>query len=176
MSFVAIRRTLHVVHTLTALALIATGLLIGFPDLRARLLGGYGRELADIHVWTGSAFIAAPALALALVGASLYRDLRRRLGPPDPFRWKKFHILLTLVGGALLTASGILLWLDTGLPLAVSDAALAVHEWLTYVLAAALPVHLYSGRRKIAERVRALAGRGPRFESEFPATPADDAP
>jgi cytochrome b subunit of formate dehydrogenase len=176
MNFVAIRRALHIVHALTALALIATGLLIGFPDLRARLLGGYGRELADIHVWTGIAFIAAPALALALVGASLYRDLVRRLGPPDPFDWKKFHILLTLAGGVLLTASGILLWLDTGLPLAVSDAALEVHEVLTYVLAAALPVHLFWGRRKIAERVRTLVGRGPRFESEFPTTPADDAP
>ena len=176
MNFVSIRRALHVVHALTALALLATGLLIGFPDLRARLLGGYGRELLDIHVWTGIAFIAAPALAVAVVGPSLYRDLLRRLGPPDPFRWKKFHILLTLAGGLLLTVSGFLIWLDTGLPLALSDAALEVHEVLTYVLAGAIPVHLFYGWRKIAERARFLVGRGPRFESEFPPASADDAP
>ncbi len=175
MNFVSIRRALHVVHALTALALLATGLLIGFPDLRARLLGGYGRELAEIHVWTGIAFIAAPALALAAVGPSMYRDLVRRLGPPDPFTWKKLHIILTLAGGLLLTASGLLLWLDTGLPLVVSDVALEVHEVLTYMLAAAIPVHLFAGRRKIVERARALVGRGPRFECEFPPQ-SDDTP
>lgn len=175
MSFVTIRRALHAGHALTTLVLIATGLLIGFPDLRARLVGGYGRELADVHVYVGLAFIAIPALAAAVATPSLYRDTVRRLGPPDALTWRKLHIVLTLVAGLLLTVSGLALWLDAGMPLAVSDAALAVHEILTYVLAAALPVHLIAGRRKIVERARVLLGREPEFDPTLPPGPPDDA-
>jgi cytochrome b subunit of formate dehydrogenase len=59
------RRILHIAHVILSLVLIATGLVIEFPELRARLVGGYGMQILQVHLWLGWAFMAAPALALA---------------------------------------------------------------------------------------------------------------
>jgi cytochrome b subunit of formate dehydrogenase len=76
--------------------------------------------------------------------------------------WRKAHVLITLVAGALLTLTGIALWVPRSLPLALLDASLEVHIWATWVFAASLPVHLVVARRKIVERVRmALGGEPP---------------
>ena len=159
------RRLLHMVHGVTTLVLLATGFLIQWPDLRALVVGGYGRELARYHLWFGWAFAAAPLLGLAAAGA-LLADLRERLGPPDPITWRKLHIVITGVGSALLTATGILLWgLDE--PLIVQDVALEIHIWATWVLTASLPIHLVVARRKIVERVRLLSGGEPPPLFEF---------
>ena len=40
-----LRRALHLLHAITALALVASGALIAFADLRASLVGGYGRVI-----------------------------------------------------------------------------------------------------------------------------------
>jgi cytochrome b subunit of formate dehydrogenase len=148
----ATRRLLHAVHGVTTLALLVTGCLIEWPDLRARFVGGYGRELARIHLWFGWAFAAAPLLAAGAAGA-LFEDLQRRLGPPDPITWRKLHIVITGVASLLLTASGIILWGFPELPLLVQDISLEIHSWTTWIVAALLPVHLVVARRKIAERV-----------------------
>jgi hypothetical protein len=174
MSPAAARRLLHTSHGVTSLALIATGFLILWPDLRARLLGGYGRELAQVHLGLGWAFAVAPLLALGAARA-LFEDLRRRLGPPEGITWQKLHIGITLAASALLTASGIVLGHLPDLPLAVQDASLDAHIWATWVVAASLPLHLVAARRKIAERVRLLAGGEPPPLFEF-ADGEDDAP
>jgi len=160
------RRLLHAAHGVTALALLATGFLIQWPDLRAKIVGGYGRELAEIHLWFGWAFAAVPLLALAAAGA-LWADLRRRLGPPDPITWRKLHIVVTLASGALLGVSGIILWGFPELPLVVQDVSLEVHIWATWIITATLPVHLVAARPKIAERVRLLRGGEPPPLFEF---------
>ena len=121
MSLVAIRRAFHHLYTLAALLLIATGLLLAEPDLRARLVGGYGREILDLHIWVGVGFIVIPVLALLAAARPLGRHLRRRLGPPDGVTWRKIHTVFTLVAGAALGLSGLLLWLDPGMPLALVD-------------------------------------------------------
>jgi cytochrome b subunit of formate dehydrogenase len=149
----ATRRLLHTVHGVTTLALLVTGWLIQWPDLRAQLVGGYGRELARFHLWFGWAFAAAPLLAGGAAGA-LFADLQQRLGPPDPITWRKLHIVITGVASVLLTASGIILWRFHELPLIVQDVSLEIHIWATWVVAASLPVHLVVARLKIAERVR----------------------
>jgi cytochrome b subunit of formate dehydrogenase len=158
---------MHATHAAASVLLIATGLLMQFPDLRARLIGGYGLQIARIHDWLGAAFIAAPLLALGLAARPLLRDLGRRLGPPDPIGWRKIHIVLSLFVTLLLSLSGALLWLG-GLPLAVEDATVEVHSALTWVLAASIPIHLFAARRKIAAATAALLRLRRPDEPPFP--------
>jgi cytochrome b subunit of formate dehydrogenase len=158
---------MHAAHAATSVLLIATGMLMQWPDLRSRLVGGYGLQIARLHDWLGAAFIAAPLLALGLAARPLARDLGRRLGPPDPIGWRKIHIVASVVVSVLLAVSGALLWLG-GLPLAFEDAALEVHSALTWVLAASIPVHLFAARRKIAAATAVLLRLRPADEPPFP--------
>jgi cytochrome b subunit of formate dehydrogenase len=164
------RRLLHAAHVVATLVLLATGFLIQWPDLRAQVVGGYGRELAEVHVWMGWAFAAAPAAALALAAQPLLADLGRRIGSEEPFSWRKAHVVITVVAGVLLTLTGIALWVPGTLPVALLDASLEVHIWATWVLTISLPVHLVVARGKIVERVRIALGGEPPPLFEF----ADD--
>ena len=81
-----VRRALHAAHAGVSLLLLATGLLLGSPDLRARLLGGYGREVAQWHDLGAYAFLGVPARELtdahadlAALWGSIARELRERL-------------------------------------------------------------------------------------------------
>lgn len=166
-------RALHALHALTTLALLATGFLVQWPDLRARVVGGYGRELAILHVWVGWAFALAPLLALAFAARPLLADVARRFGPSETSRWRKAHVVVTLVAGSLLSVTGVALWWpdDFGaFPLAFLDASLEVHIWATWVFALSLPLHLLVARGKIVERVRVALGGEPPPLFEF----ADD--
>jgi cytochrome b subunit of formate dehydrogenase len=156
MSLVGIRRALHHVYTVATLVLVATGLLLNDPDLRARLIGGYGRETLDVHLWAGWVFLGVPALALLVRGRPLLRDLVRRLGPPDGLTWRKFHTVLTLVAGVLLGVTGVVLWLDVRLPMLLADAILLTHEWCMWVVIAALAVHVVVAWRKTVSRTREI--------------------
>ena len=153
-----IRRALHLVYALAVLVKVVSGLLLTEPDLRARLVGGYGREIMEIHLWSGWVFLGAPLLALALAARPLLRDLRRRLGPPGGITWRKIHIVVTLSLGISLSVSGVLLWLDLGLPLAFSDLMLDVHDLLIWAVIAVLSAHLVAARRKILRRTRQIFG------------------
>jgi cytochrome b subunit of formate dehydrogenase len=159
MSPVWLRRALHAVHVVTSLVLLASGLLLEFPDLRARVVGGYGREIARVHNWLGLAFVVAPALALAIAPRPLVRDLRLRLSLPEGLTWPGLHMLLTLVFSLLLAVSGFFLWVDWDLPLTVLDAMLEVHIVVTWLLVASILAHLFAARRESAARVGALLGR-----------------
>jgi cytochrome b subunit of formate dehydrogenase len=159
MSPLGVRRVLHTVHVVTSLVLLATGFLLEFPDLRARVVGGYGREIARVHNWVGLAFVVAPALVLAVAARPLVRDLRLRLSLSGGLTWPKLHILATLVFSALLVVSGFFLWVDWDLPLAVLDAMLEVHIVVTWLLVASILLHLLAARREIAARVGGLFGR-----------------
>lgn len=160
MSAVGWRRLVHATHAAATLLLLATGLLLQSPDWRARLVGGYGRQIAEVHQWAGVAFVAIPLLALARAGRPLARDARRRLGPPDPVGWKKIHIVVSLVGGLLFGVTGFVLWFDRAFPLVLSDLGLEVHAVLTWVFVAMLLIHLVAARRKIAEKARGWTGGG----------------
>jgi cytochrome b subunit of formate dehydrogenase len=168
MSPAQVRRTGHAVHAVTTLVLIATGLLIEWPELRARLFGGYGLQLSAVHHWAGALFALAPMLAAAIAARPLARDLRRRLGPPDPVSWKKIHIVATLVLTVLLAGTGALLWIDPGVPIAVFDATVQVHVISTWGIIASLPIHLTAARRKIADVVAVALGLRGLPALEFP--------
>ncbi len=162
-----VRRALHFVVALTALVLIVTGIPLWDPDLRARLLGGYGREILEVHLWFGWVFVVAPLLAAFAAARPLLRDMARRFGPPDPpYAWRKVHILSTLVLTFLLSASGVLLWSDLEMPLVLLDAGSEVHLIATWVLLGLIPVHILFSRRKIVARTREILGRVPRSELE----------
>lgn len=151
-----------------SLVLIATGLVIEFPDLRARLIGGYGMQILQYHLWLGWAFMAAPALALALAGRPLLRHLRGLLGFPRGITWRKAIAVANLASAILVGASGIPLWLDRSLPLAVVDVSLEIHIAFTWVCLALIPPHLFLARHKIATRLLQWIGRAPEPHLGFP--------
>lgn len=157
-----IRRYLHLLNALTTIALIFTGLLISYPDLRGSLIGGYGREILEWHIWAGWAFMAGPALALALGARALLSDIRRRLGPPDPvYAWPKVHTVGTVLLSLGVGASGIILWADLDLPIAFVDAMLQIHIIVTWILLITIPLHVVIAWRKAAQRLREMLGIDP---------------
>jgi cytochrome b subunit of formate dehydrogenase len=158
----AVRRGLHLVHAGSALFLLATGVLLAAPDLRARLVGGYGRQLASSHDVGAWAFLLAPALAIALAARPLARDLRARLGPPpEGPSWQKVHIVLSLVLSLLLAASGVALWNTASLTGPWYDVALETHVAASWALGVAIPLHLVAARRKLVARAREILAGGP---------------
>jgi hypothetical protein len=156
MSPVRIRWTLHLVYALAVLVKVASGLLLTEPDLRAKLVGGYGREIMDIHLWSGWVFLGAPLLALVLAPRALLRDLRLRLALPHGLTWRKIHIVVTLSVGIVLSLTGVLLWLDLELPRALTDLMLDLHDVLIWLVIAALSAHLVATRRRILLRTRQI--------------------
>ncbi len=154
-----LRRLLHVTNALLTVALIGTGLLITYPDLRGQLIGGYGLQLANWHRTAAIAFLVAPVLALALAPFSLARELPQRLRVSQSNVWRRAHLLSFLVTFVALAVSGGLLWFEVELSSAVADVARGVHDTATWIVIVALPVHLYAARRKIAYRTASLLGR-----------------
>lgn len=157
-----VRRWLHHVQAIAVIVLLATGWMIGDPDLRGRFVGGYGREILEAHLWVGLVLLAAPVLALGMAAGPLLGDAARRLGPPDPvWAWRKVHLSTTAALSLALSASGVLLWADLELPRGWLDTNLTIHLFATWVLAASIPLHLFKARRKIAARAGELLGRTP---------------
>lgn len=159
MSPARVRWLLHLSYALAVLVKVASGLLLTEPDLRARLVGGYGRQIMEIHLWSSWVFLGAPLIALALAARPLLRDLSRRLGRPGGITWRKIHLSVTTSVGIVLSLTGVLLWLDPNLPRALSDLMLDVHDMLIWVVIAALSAHLVAARRTILLRTRQVFGR-----------------
>jgi membrane protease YdiL (CAAX protease family) len=154
-----VRHALHHVYALTAIVLMITGVFLTLPDLRGRLLGGYGRETLEVHLWAGWVFLAAPPLALALGRGKLLDALRERLS--EGRAWRRFHMASVLIAGFLLGLTGIALWLDFELPPTLADLTSNVHEWLSWFVIAELCVHVVVAWRKTYERTRMLLGLSP---------------
>lgn len=157
-----VRRATHAVHAVTSLVLIATGLLIEWPDLRARLIGGYGLQLSAAHRWTGAVFALAPVLAAAVAGRPLVRDLQSRLGPGDRLSWRRAHAVGTGLLTLLLAGTGAVLWVAPDVSLAILDATAQVHLVSTWLVIASLPVHLFAARLRIASVAGMALARGRR--------------
>jgi cytochrome b subunit of formate dehydrogenase len=169
-----VRWAVHASHALLSLGLIATGLLIQWPGLRQTVVGGYGLQIARIHTWVGFAFILLPALLVSPFMRPIFRDLVRRLGPPDGVTWHKVHILLTLILSVLLAVSGIAVWPTLDLEIRWFDIALEVHIWVTWVFIASLLLHLVVARRRMGAAIRGLFGGAPDPGLEFLLTEEED--
>ena len=157
-----IRRALHTGHVLATFVLLATAALLEWPELRARVIGGYGATVVSVHLWAAVVFMAAPVLAMALASRKLLDDLRHRLTlhGPWPGRWRKTHIVLSIVATVVLSASGIALWADDYVPRGLWDLSRSGHVVFSVVIAAALPIHLVYERRRIVGRLREMVGLG----------------
>jgi hypothetical protein len=163
---------------LSTLALLATGALLEWPELRARLIGGYGTTVVTAHLWSAALFVVAPVLALALSHRPLLHDLHRRLTlrGPWPGTWRKSHIALSFAGGLVLTLSGVALWADDYVSRGVWDLSRTGHVVFTVLIAVAIPIHLFKARERMAKVLREWLGLAPPPPHVVPAPPHEAAP
>jgi cytochrome b subunit of formate dehydrogenase len=161
---VLVRHALHHVYAAVAIVLMVTGVFLTLPDLRARVIGGYGREILDIHLWVGWVFLATPPVALLLGRRDLLAALRERLS--EGRAWRRAHMASVVIAGFLLGLTGIVLWLDLELSRTLADLVSNVHEWLSWFVIAELCVHVVVAWRKTYERTRMLLGLAPVAQAE----------
>lgn len=154
-----VRRALHATHALATLALLGSGLLLEFPELRARSVGGYGRRIVEIHLWAGASFAGLPLVALALSHRELLAELRGRLGAPALKTWRKGNMAVFLLASILLALTGLVLWRDGWFPLVVGDVSRWLHGALTIVVAVSLSIHVVTVRKKLLMRAYGGTGR-----------------
>jgi cytochrome b subunit of formate dehydrogenase len=153
------RRGLHGSNAALTLALLASGLLIAVPDLRGFLVGGYGREILDFHLWCGAVMLALPLMALGTGARPLLSDLLGRLRMAAS-AWRGLYVAASFALSLVAVVSGIVVWAPVELPLPILDASLAIHTWSSWGLAAAVAIHIVAARRRIVARVRTARAGG----------------
>ncbi len=134
------RPLLHTVHLLTFVVLLATGLLLLVPDLRALATGGYSLLIKEVHRWGGIAFLALPVVVVLRngLGSIVVRPARHTVRTV----WQAMHVGITVIMSALLIGSGFLIWGKAALPETILDASIWVHDTFTYVALVLLGMHL----------------------------------
>ncbi|GIW40826.1 MAG: hypothetical protein KatS3mg076_1403 [Candidatus Binatia bacterium] len=134
------RTTLHLLHLLPFLVLLATGLLLRNPDLRSALVGGYSLVLRRVHLWAAIAFCALPLPVFFRHGVRTLVAVRA--GPPVRTRWRRIHTAATLGFSSALAATGFLLSADLHLPERLLTEARSLHAACAVSAALLLVVHL----------------------------------
>ncbi len=161
-------RWVHAIYAAIVLVLIATAIPIQFPDLRASLIGGYGRSFATVHDWAGVAMLALPVVVFAATPRRALETIVIRSYRREHFRLHAVNLWFTLVSGLLFAVTGFLMWFPAQLPDAVVDASADVHSTLSYVLYVVVPLHLVIASKRTWEVLRGWAGarigRRPRVE------------
>jgi cytochrome b subunit of formate dehydrogenase len=157
------RPLLHTVHLLTFALLLATGLLLFLPGLRAALVGGYSLLLRQAHRWGGVAFVLLPAAIFAQCSP------RRIFAAPPPrtarSTWQAAHVAITICFSSVFVASGFVLWEKRLFPDPLVDGSEIAHVWLTYVAMAAVALHLLElGFNALIARFQAAAAAAPRSQ------------
>ena len=159
------RPALHMVHLLTFGVLLATGLLLLLPDLRAATVGGYALWLGGIHLWVGVAFVVAPLAILMrsrapiLFVAPSVRSARAT--------WQALHVGTTVVMTVLFAVTGFALWADEFVGAKAAEASRTAHAWLTAAAGVFVAVHLLeAGVTHLLTRVRAAIPDSPRIHTE----------
>ena len=134
------RVLLHTTHLVIFGMLLATGVLLFVPSLRAAVTGGYSLLIREVHRWAGVAFVAMPAVILAGARA------RNVFAPPAErtlrTAWQGLHLAVTVVMGGVLTLTGFVLWSKRLAPEPLAELSRTLHAWLTYGAVALLAVHL----------------------------------
>ena len=135
------RPLLHAIHTATFLALFVTGLLLFVPELRALATGGYSLAIVRIHRWAGVASIGLPFALLVYLGGPA------ALAPPRTHTLrgllKGTHQAIVVVLTLLFAATGFIMWLQQPIYESIEDSSRSLHDWMTYVAAVLLAVHLF---------------------------------
>jgi cytochrome b subunit of formate dehydrogenase len=134
------RPLLHTLHLATFVLLMASGVLMLSPELRAAVTGGYSLVIYNVHCWGGVAFLVLPVAVLVAAGGPAVLAAQQQGGMRS--FWQSGHMLVTVGIGAALVATGFALWAKDFVSMATMDASLAVHDWLTYAAAALVALHL----------------------------------
>ena len=148
-------RWLHGCYAVLILALVATALPIQFPDLRAKLIGGYGTTIATIHEWLGVTMAALPVVFLAVAPARAWRTARAR---GRRRRWlgiHAFNLWFTLVSGLVFVSSGFAIWFQEFLADPLVDISYSLHVAFSWVLYVLIPLHLASAASRALKVVSA---------------------
>ncbi|RTE10297.1 molybdopterin-dependent oxidoreductase [Paenibacillus whitsoniae] len=141
MAFRVRLRKLHAINAWIMLLLAVSGAMLYFPPLRALL--GEGRVwLKQLHIALGLASLAVVALYLPSIGRHLAQLSKRRA--------QQTNLLFVLVLLAGWIGSGVVLWKVRSFPPAWSNAALFMHDCLTWI---GIPYMVYH----IATRTRWLS-------------------
>ena len=147
-----IRRFVHDWYAALAMALLITGFLITYPDVRSAILGRYGFYMPEIHNWAGGLFIALPIIGAFFRGKENWAHLRRRMFHMKKIQWRQIHLSGTWIAGITFAISGFILWWEEGIPLVVLDAMFVIHLWLAWLFLFATLYHLIAARRAIFVR------------------------
>jgi len=131
----------HAAVAALALALAGTGLLLGFPDLRADLVGGHALRISTLHRQLGVLLVVVPALLVLAAPAAARRELHIQFGLRATSPWRRVHVWGCMLVAAVLVLSGALLWIDPGLSVHTVDRTSALHLALTWVVIGYLPLH-----------------------------------
>ncbi len=140
MSSQVARPLVHTVHLLTFAVLFVSGLLLFIPDLRAAVTGGYSQIVRESHRWGGVAFFVLPVAIIIRFGvhsvfvAPQERTLRSL--------WQGLHVALTLIIGVVFIVTGVVLWAQRSVPESLLEPSRDIHDWLTYVVAVLVLLHL----------------------------------
>jgi cytochrome b subunit of formate dehydrogenase len=148
------RPLLHTVHLVTFSVLLLTGLLLFVPGLRGAVTGGHSQLLRDAHRWGGVAFVVLPVVVVLVCSprhvfvAPARRTIRTL--------WQGLHLGITCVIGGIFTVTGFAIWDKRLLSASVMEGSRALHDWLTYVAAVLLALHLVEvGLASLLARIRA---------------------
>ena len=154
------QRWIHRVNSTAALVLLITGVMHTLPDIRSLLIGGYGRLIADIHLWTAAVFICSPILGLMLNGGSILNNVRIRVFKDPVWHWRRINLTCTVTICFSQACAGTMIWIDTmyPLPLAALDVLFFVHHIGAWYIGLMLPVHLWMARRAIVRIIRGWFG------------------
>ncbi len=147
-------RGLHFCYSLVAVALLATGLLIHLPDLRAWTVGGYGRTIASLHEWGGVVMLVLPAIALLMGPKAASETMWIRSYRRANLRLHSINLWFTLVSGVIFIVSGFILWFLRYFPDVVVDVSVELHVIFTYALMVVVPLHIVVSRERLALNLR----------------------
>jgi cytochrome b subunit of formate dehydrogenase len=150
------RPLLHMVHLLTFAALLATGLLLFVPALRALVTGGYSLLIREVHCWGGIAFAGLPVFVLIRFGP------RAVLFPSAPKSgralWQATHVAITVFMGLVFTVSGFAIWAKRSVPENFVEVSRSLHEWFTYAAVILVILHLGEiGFAAVVNRIKSAA-------------------
>ncbi len=146
-------RRLHFAYAMNVLLLIATGLFIQMPDMRASVLGGHGRLIATIHEWSGVGMLVLPLLAVMRSPRWALNNIRRHSRRTSALRVHAVHLWFTLLTGLLFVVTGLAMWFQRSLPDAIVDPSIELHSIFSYALYAAVVLHVVSVRKRLFRMV-----------------------
>lgn len=157
------QRVIHWVHSLSFIVLLVTGLSLYLPSLAS--IVGNRLLLRQIHIEAAIIFIFSPILAARLGNwGSVKEDIRQTdLWEQTDFQWlrilgrksnqfletgrfnagQKLNSIFTLVTGLLFTISGVIMWQNPRFPQWLSENAVFLHDWLTWLALTAWLGHIY---------------------------------